>query len=191
MESVIRNSNNDDLSCSYRGSISNSNESIVESTVTTESIIDDGALNEVEKKRKISEIYNNGLWKEEDDHEIHKVKKVVRHNIFKYVKFCKGEGNSKVDNNRKKKTKNNVLGVAHDKADLTKRVGYEYEVMKLCGKDDRHKSLTERAMWWKTYNIYVVAEIRKQRGTVNYKIRKNFSEGKIIHCYILYFMVCY
>ena len=62
---------------------------------------------------------------------------------------------------------------------VTLNQGYEYEVMKQCGKDDRRMSLTERAMWWKTYNTYVISEIRKQRGAINFRIRKNICEGKM------------
>ena len=179
MESGIPNNTSIGMMIRNDSSVTTTNESIATSTITTESIFNDGALTTYEKKRKLNEIYSNGQWKEEDEHEIYKVKKIVRTNIFKYVKFCKGEGNINIDKNRKHKMKQLVLGIAHDKADLTKRTGYEYEVMKQCGKDDRRMSLTERAMWWKTYNTYVISEIRKQRGAINFRIRKNICEGKM------------
>ena len=78
-----------------------------------------------------------------------------------------------VDTNRKHKMKQLLLGNTHNKADLTKHTGYEYETMKRCGKDDRCISLTEQSMWWKTYNTYMMSEIRKQHGAINFCIRKN------------------
>ena len=57
--------------------------------------------------------------------------------IFKYVKFCKGEGNSSRPNPfEKKKAKIQLYGKSYEKEDLTKRIGYEYNVMKLVGYDE-------------------------------------------------------
>ena len=39
------------------------------------------------------------------------------------------------------------------------------------------KSLTQRALWWKTYNIYVLQEIRQVRSSKNFSLKKSCIEG--------------
>ena len=39
--------------------------------------------------------------------------------------------------------------------------------MKLMGYDENKKLLTDRALWWKTYNIHVIEKIRQLRERVS------------------------
>ena len=132
----------------------------------------------IEKKRKIDDIYSNGSWKDEDEYEVMKIKKIVRTHIFKYNKFCKGEGMAGLNSKRYKAGLWKAqLGQTHERADLTKVRGYVFEVMNLCGMGDDKKSLSTRTLWWKTYNEYILYEVRQLRGRMNYNIRKSCTEG--------------
>ena len=63
-----------------------------------------------------------------------KVRKVIRPHIFKHVTFCKGKGNSSRGNPfEKKNAKVRLYDSSHEKADLSKRIGYEYNIMKIVG----------------------------------------------------------
>ena len=117
----------------------------------------DDDLSLEEKKRKIEDLYNDGTWLASDKYEIQKIQNVVRKLIFKKIKFCKGEGVSMSGaRGNKRKSTDYTLGKTHERADLTEKKGYVYEVMRECGMDEESKSLTERAMWWKTYNELVI-----------------------------------
>ena len=52
----------------------------------------DEELTTEQKKRKFEQVYSGRRWQEEDKYEAHKVKQIVRNNIFKLEKFVKGEG---------------------------------------------------------------------------------------------------
>ena len=161
-------------------------------------ITDDSQLQEIdmsaeEKKRKLEKLYaisNINDQLDEDEYEVANIRKVVRNDIFPMVKFCKGEGNTQrtvqpgPSRNGKRLKKLLEVGKTHEFADLTKKSGFEYQVLKLCGMDEGKKTLTQRANWWKKYSHYVKMEIRQQRGNIQYWIRKNMTEGEI-NCIIL------
>ena len=133
------------------------------------------------KKRKFDEVYSSRRWQEEDKYEVQKVKQIVRNNIFKHLKFVKGEGvknpNSKIEGqNRKCIIKE--YGKCHEKADLTKVTGYAYNVMELAGVTEKNCSITERALYWKTYNCYVREEVRQMRGRMSASIKHAVSQGE-------------
>ena len=52
--------------------------------------------------------------------------------------------------------------------------------MKMVGYDELNKSITERALWWKSYKGHVIDEIRQLRGRVSGGIKASINEGKII-----------
>ena len=155
-------------------------------------ITDDTQLQEIdmsaeEKKRKLEKLYaisNINDQLEEDEYEVANIRKVVRNDIFPMVKFCKGEGNTQrtvqpgPSRNGKRLKKLLEVGKTHEFADLTKKSGFEYQVLKLCGMDESQKTLTQRANWWKKYSPYVKMEIRQQRGNIQYWIRKNMNDGE-------------
>lgn len=134
-----------------------------------------------EKKRKLDEVYSSRRWQEEDKYEVQKVKQIVRNNIFKHVKFVKGEGVQNVNSNVERQNRKCTIkeyGKCHEKADLTKQSGYEYNVMKLAGINEKNCSLTERALYWKTYNTYVRDEIRQMRGRMSASIKHSINQGE-------------
>ena len=155
-------------------------------------ITEDSQLQEIdmsaeEKKRKLEKLYaisNINDQLEEDEYEVANIRKVVRNDIFPMVKFCKGEGNTQrtvqpgPSRNGKRLKKLLEVGKTHEFADLTKKSGFEYQVLKLCGMDESQKTLTQRANWWKKYSPYVKMEIRQQRGNIQYWIRKNMTDGE-------------
>ena len=69
-------------------------------------------------------------------------------------------------------------GKCHEKADLTKQSGYKYNVMKLAGITEKNCSLTERALYWKTYNTYVRDEIWQMRGRMSASIKHSVNQGE-------------
>ena len=147
------------------------------STVTNDSILNESVLSPDMKKRKLEEIYSNGKFQDEDEYEVLKVRKVVRQHIFKHLKFCKGEGTKSANNFEKKTKKDKAFGTSHEKADLRKTTGYEYNVMKLTGYCKLNRSLTDRAMWWKSYNDHVIEEIRQLRGRTSSGIKRCVIQG--------------
>ena len=147
------------------------------STVTNDTFLQESGLTNEQKKRKLEEIYSNGRFQEEDEYEILKVRQVVRQHIFKHLKFCKGEGKKSANNFDKKAAKVLAFGKSHEKADLTKTTGYEYNVMKLTGYCQENRTLTDRAMWWKSYNDHVIEEIRQLRGRTSSGIKLCVIEG--------------
>ena len=58
----------------------------------------DEELTTEQKKRKFEQVYSGRRWQEEDKYEVQKVKQIVRNNIFKHVKFVKGEGSKNTNN---------------------------------------------------------------------------------------------
>ena len=78
-----------------------------------------------EKKKKIEAVYASSSWMDEDRYETLKVKSLIRTNVFKNLKFVKGEGRKTLTNNFEKKTAKILqYGKCHEKADLTKANGY-------------------------------------------------------------------
>ena len=156
----------------------------------------DKQLTVEEKKRKFEQVYSGRRWQEEDKYEVQKVKQIVRNNIFKHVKFVKGEGTKNRNNDVGRKSgKGNTkeFGKCHEWADLTKVTGYEYNVMKLAGVTEMNCSITDRALYWKTYNEYVREEIRQMRGRMSGSVKQSVNQGEyynsntiLIH-YIQYF----
>ena len=95
------------------------------------------------------------------------------------MKFCKGEGLKASSNQMEKKSAKLLLfGKSHEKADLTKRHGYEYNIMKLSGYDEDNRSITGRTLWWKTYNDHIIEEIRQLRGRMSGGIEASCTQGK-------------
>ena len=151
-------------------------------SLTIDSLVLDAGLRVEQKKRKVEEIYANGTWKEVDIYEANKVWRIIRYHIFKQVKFCKGEGAKILTNSfEKKNAKILKYRKSHEKADLTKKVGYEYNIMKLSGYSEETTSLTDRALWWKSYNEEVIEEIRQQKGRVSSAIKLSVIQGMYTH----------
>ena len=121
------------------------------SIITNDTFMEENGLSDKEKRKRIDSVYSNGRWMEEDDYEVIRVRKIVRSHIFSKVKFCKGEGKTSVNNFDKKTAKIIKFGISHEKTDLRKKTGYAYAVMKMVGYDELNKSITERALWWKSY----------------------------------------
>ena len=109
---------------------------ISRSTMTNDTFCEEVFLDDEQKKRKVEDVYSDGRFANEDEYEIMKVRKVIRTHIFKHVKFCKGEGTKSVGNHFEKKNAKILLyRKCHEKADLSKRIGYKYNIMKLVGYD--------------------------------------------------------
>ena len=49
--------------------------------------------------------------------------------------------------------------------------------MKLTGYCELNRSLTDRAMWWKSYNDHVIEEIRQLRGRTSSGIKRCVIQG--------------
>ena len=45
--------------------------------------------------------------------------------------------------------------------------------MKLSGYDEENTSLTDRALWWKTYQDHALDKIRQLRGRINAEMEKS------------------
>ena len=154
------------------------------STITNNSggsRITDQNLTIEQKNHKFDEVYQSRRWQEEDKYEVQKVKQIVRNNIFKYRKFVKGEGVKIVNRKIERHNDKSIIkeyGKCHEKADLTKLSGYEYNLMKLAGVTEKNSSINERALYWKTYNAYVRDEIRQMRGRVSASIKNSINQGK-------------
>ena len=91
----------------------------------------------------------------------------------------KGEGavlTHKKDN-KSIQLKNLLFGKCHERPDLTKLSGYEYQILRMVGLSHEDTSLTRRALWWKTYNTYVHQEIRQLRGRMNAGIKLSIIQG--------------
>ena len=177
-ETPMRRHTNHSSSQSYLSQHSTESRS---SVVTTESVLEDNALSTDEKKRKLQVLYYGSKYKEEDKYEIQKVRKIVRDNVFQQVKFCRGEGASKQGKSSNNVAMKRAFGKSHDAPDLTLRNGYAYEILILSGNGEDKKSLTERALWWKTYNTYVLHEVRQLRSSMNFNVKKSCIEGKMYY----------
>ena len=89
----------------------------------------DTRLNEDEKLQLLEKTYLSEQWIPADDHEIDKVRKVIRKHIFKQLKFVKGEGaNTDTKKTDKGKNKNKrqstpvyVIGKCHEHSDLREK----------------------------------------------------------------------
>ena len=68
-----------------------------------------------------------------------------------------------------------MFGKCHERPDLTRLSGYEYQILKLVGLSEEDTSLVRRALWWKTYNMYVHQEIRQLRGRMNAGIKTSIT----------------
>ena len=160
---------------------------LANSALTYDTQIEDSVLSDNQKKRKMENIYSSGRWKEVDEYEVMKVRKVIRNHIFKHVKFCKGEGIKSSTNEMEKKSKKILLfGKSHEKADLTKKHGYEYQIMRLSGYDEDNWSITDRTLWWKTYNDHAIDEVRQLRGRMSGGLKGSFLQGKYLNLKIFY-----
>ena len=158
------------------------------SAVTTETFLEDNALSDTQKKRKLQSLYYGTRYKPEDKYEVQKVRKIIRESIFKHVKFCRGEGLSQDKKKGRKAVEKKAFGMTHETPDLTLRTGYAYEILKLSGNGEDKKSLTQRALWWKTYNVHVLHEIRQIRSIKNFNLKKSCIEG-MYASYILVLLI--
>ena len=90
-------------------------------------------------------MHSDGRFKYEDEYEIIKVRKAIRTHVFKHVKFYKGEGNKSPANSfEKKNAKILQYSKCHEKANLSKRVECDYNIIKLVGFDENTRSLIDR-----------------------------------------------
>lgn len=163
------------------GGAEQDNETSTISGITNdESTTSDIGLSIIDKKRKIDAIFLSNQWKEEDEYEITKLRQVIRNQIFKHVKFVKGEGAVPLSKRDKKarQIKKLLFGKCHERPDLTKLTGYECQILKMVGLSEDNASLTRRALWWKTYNTYVHQEIRQLRGRMNANLKSSVIEGE-------------
>lgn len=133
-----------------------------------------------EKKRKIEELYSNGRWMDQCEHEITKVKTIVRNDIFANVKFVKGEGQAgvAVAKGRKNKAVFKKLGETNERVDLTEKRGYWTELLEKCGYGESEKSLTTRTMYWKSYHDVVKEQIGDLRSKKNNSMKQIIRQGK-------------
>lgn len=161
--------------------VQDTNVSVVSGITSAESTNTDNGLSIEEKKRKIDAIFLSQQWNDEDEYEISKIRQVIRNHIFKHVKFVKGEGSvaTHKNDNKSRQLKNLIFGKCHERPDLTRLAGYEYQILKLVGLSEEDSSLARRALWWKTYNNYVHQEIRQLRGRMNAGIKTSITEGKL------------
>ena len=81
--------------------------------------------------------------------------------------------------------------VTHEKVDLLKRVGYEYNIMTLVGYDKNTRPLIDRPLWWKAYNEHVIEEIRQLRGRMSTGTKTNMVEGEYLIKHIFVIMLLY
>ena len=158
--------------------------SVVSGITNAESTSTVNRLSIEDKKRKIDAIFLSQQWNDEDEYEITKIRQVIRNHIFKHVKFVKGEGSipTQKKDNKSRRLKNLMFGRCHERPDLTRLSGYEYQILKLVGLSEEDTSLVRRALWWKTYNMYVHQEIRQLRGRMNAGIKISIAQGKRSMC---------
>ena len=90
------------------------------------------------------------------------MQQIIRNHFFKQIKICQEEGSIDITNSlEKKNTKIFKYGKLNRKGGLTKKGGYKYNIMKLSGYCNETKSLTNRALWWKSYYEYIIQEMRQ------------------------------
>ena len=93
------------------------------SVLTTDILLEESGLISDQKKKKLVEVYTSARWHKEDTYEVHKVRKVIRNHIFKYVKCCKGGGVKIASNSLECKAKKVVrLGKSHERAELSRPI---------------------------------------------------------------------
>ena len=122
---------------------------------TTRAVNPDLRLTEDQKLQLLENTYLSEQWTPSDDHEIDKLKKVIRKHIFKHLKFVKGEGTApdtkKTDKgkNENKRQRSPVFadGKYHECPDLRKKTGYEVKILNEVGKDERTSAIVSRALW--------------------------------------------
>ena len=81
----------------------------------------------------------------------------------------------------KKNAKILKYGNSHEKADLIIKVGYEHNIMKLLSYCEETMSLTDKALWLKSYNEEVLEEMRQLRGRVSSLIKLSVTQGMYTH----------
>ena len=149
---------------------------------TTRAVNQDVRLTEDQKLQLLEKTYLSEQWTPTDDHEIDKLKKVIRKHIFKHLKFVKGEGtahdNKKTVKGKRQRTPVYAIGKCHERPDLRKKTGYEVKILSEVGKDERTSTIVSRALWWKTYQSHVYNEIRQLRGRVNNNVKQCLITGK-------------
>ena len=149
---------------------------------TTRAVNPDVRLTEDEKLQLLEKTYLSEQWTPSDDHEIDKLKKVIRKHIFKHLKFVKGEGTAhdtkKTVKGQRQHTPVYAIGKCHERPDLRKKTGYEVKILSEVGKDERTSTIVSRALWWKTYQSHVYNEIRQLRGRVNNNVKQCLITGK-------------
>ena len=70
---------------------------------TTRAVNPDVRLTEDQKLQLLEKTYLSEQWIPSDDHEIDKLKNVIRKHIFKHLKFFKGEDTAYDQENRQRK----------------------------------------------------------------------------------------
>ena len=149
---------------------------------TTRAVNPDVRLTEDEKLQLLEKTYLSEQWTPSDDHEIDKLKKVIRKHIFKHLKFVKGEGTApdtkKTDKGKRQRSPVYAIGKCHEHPDLRKKTGYEVKILSEVGKDERTSTIVSRALWWKIYQSHVYNEIRQLRGRVNNNLKQCLITGK-------------
>ena len=163
-----------------RTTLQNSDVSVVSGITGSETNSTDNALLIEQKRRKIDSIFLSQQWIDEDEYKITKLRQVIRNHIFKHVKFVKGEGSlpTRKKDRKSQNLKKLILGKCHERPDLTRLAGYECQILKLVGLNIEGTSVSRRALWWKTYNVYVHQEIRQLRGRMNSGMKLSILEGK-------------
>ena len=53
-----------------------------------------------------------------------------------------------------------VIELGKSKTNLSKSIGYQYNIMKFSGYDEENTPLADRALWWKTYQDHDLDKIR-------------------------------
>ena len=96
------------------------------------------------------------------------------------MKFVKGEGSlpTRKKDDKSQNLKKLIFGKCHKRPDLTRLSGYECQILKLVGLNTEGTSLSRRALWWKTYNVYVHQEIRQLKGQMNSGMKLSITEGE-------------
>ena len=149
---------------------------------TARAVNPDVRLTEDQKLQLLEKTYLSEQWTPSDDHEIDKLKKVIRKHIFKNLKFVKGEGTAhdtkKTVKGQRQRTPVYAIGKCHERPDLRKKTGYEVKILNEVGKDERTSTIVSRALWWKTYQSHVYNEIRQLRGRVNNNVKQCLITGK-------------
>ena len=84
-----------------RNNVPSHNSTITDGTINSRDT--DEQLTTEQKKRKYEQVQSSRRWIEEDQYEVQGVKQIVRNNIFKHVKFVKGEGYKNITSNAERK----------------------------------------------------------------------------------------